>query len=381
MAIGVEGQFFLIASVEGKRDFIGVNDLTEFTIIEESGNNLPKFDLEFTSPDEELIAILNDGNSILMQLGLDKEELVDISIAPITLNCRRSSETEYTFAVSGILNHLSYVNSSEASSTDKKSGVAALSDLASKHGFKFAGNITSSKDSQNWTQYGISPRRFANELWLHSYVQDSFIGMGITSTSEMVVKDIKKEIQDNNDTPAWRFVKAEKKPNDVAYLNGYAITNNSGMINAWMGNGREMSISSLTDANYNIYGADVKPVMALTKEVIKNKDMTSKFGGSNIQTGSSHDKYWEAYQDNLTNLATLSSFKLTVPCGNRFFPVKILDLVFFKDSSLVNPSESSEYLSGLYLVSKVVRSIKGKSMQTYVDICRESPNLVSNNVS
>jgi len=381
MAISVEGQYYLTISVAGKKDFIGETDLKEFTIIEKAGNTLPSFFLEFTSHEEELISILNDGNDITVQLGKTKDTLLDILITPTDLKSYRTSETEFSFTVTGLLAHLPYANAARAKCTEKKSGVAVMSDIAKEYGFKFEGNIETSKDSQNWVQYGIPSKLFLDEVWLHSYVNDSFVGMGISVDSRMIVKDMKKEIKAKNDAPDWRLVKVKSKENDITFLNNYIIENNSGLINSWVGSGRERMIYNLPAATFEKYSATPSPIIALSKETALNKDMGKKFSGSNILSGNQDDNFWKAHQENLTNLALLSSFKITVPCGNEFFPIKPLDVVFFKDMSVTNGLESNEYISGLYFTAKVVRTLKERVLSTYVEICRESPNLVRNNAS
>jgi hypothetical protein len=381
MSIEVTDQYYLEVSIADKKDFLSESDLKEFTIIEQAGNVLPKYELSFSSNDEELIALLNDGNTMNVQFGKSREDVADVKLNIGDLKSYRSSETEHEFKVTGILGHIAYANASKIKCSDKKSGVEVIAETVKESGFKFEGNISTSRDSQNWVQYNITSKNFVSQVALHSYLSNSFIATGITIDSRFVLKDIKKEVEAKNSKPDWRLIKDVSKDNDIDYVNQYIVENNSGFMNAMLANGKNMNINSLTDANYSEYSPEITPILALTQEVIRSKEMGKKYAGTKLQTGNAHDKYWEAYQNNLAKLASLSSFKLTVPCGNKYFPIKVLDVVFFKDSSTTNVNLANEYLTGLYLVSKVVRTIKGKALSTFIEICRESPNLVRNDAS
>ena len=115
--------------------------------------------------------------------------------------------------------------------------------------------------------------------------------------------------------------------------------------------------------------------MSLTNKLVKSKDVAKRYGSVGMLNENTDNNYWLAYQRNLAMLAEFSSLKVTLSFTGRYYPVRILDLCMLTEAPM-NSNESTEFHSGLYIVSKVSRSIANRIHTTVVQLVREAPNKI-----
>lgn len=371
--IGVEGQYVFKFKLGDRDDFIQEEELIRFTIIEEVGNVLPTFELAFSTLDEDILAELNEGNDIEVSFGKEPTDMIDVRLIVTRMDPVRSGDQKRIFAVVGMMSAVAYLNNDKIFISDKKSGVEVVKEIASQHfdtGSTF--NVGKSQDIQHWVQANISNRAFINQCWIHSDIPNSFIACGISTDNKFILKDIKKDL---SQPFRWRFISEIEKDNDISYDGDFGIDMNGGFINNWLGYKREKLIYNLEDGTEEFISEELKPVVALAKELTRRADVEKRAATAGIKNENVHPNFWQAHLRNLSNLAVFGSVKLVVSFHNRFEKIRILDQVMFKEDSLSNvKTASSSYLSGIYYVSKVARTVEHRQFVTTCEILRESLN-------
>jgi len=372
--IGIDGKYIFKFSIGDKEDFIMPNELRGFTMVENAGNILPTFEMTFESADETILSYLNEGNPIKVSFGRSADDMVDVELMKVVLEVGHMGDLKYTFRIVGIMNSMGYLSSSNKFISTNKSGVETINEIVSKY-FKFVSNISKSEDSQIWINPSLPDRNFVNELWLHSYKSNSFIATGITSGGEFVLSDIKTLVS----TPyKWRFISEVKDTKkDVTFDGDIIYKSDTGFINKWMGYGREQILFDLDNGGSQVILEDPTPFLSLIDKVDRNASVESRLANSGFLNENVHLNYWNAYLRNLIHLATFSTTSTVVSFPNEFKPIKILDLVMLMDESIQpNKQSSSENLSGLFLTSKIVRTLSNNNLSTVVYLNRESLNSI-----
>jgi hypothetical protein len=374
--IGTEGQYIISFNLGEEKDFIDGEDFARLTMIEQAGNLLPVYMFNFATQREDILGYLNEANDLKVSFGKSKNELVDAQLVTTSIGGSGGGHNRQLIT-KGVISSLKYTNDSNISITEEMSGVEAMKLVASNHfnvgdDAKSTFNLEASEDSQRWIQPNISDRMFINNIWLHSYLSESFLACGISSDGRFIVKDMTKQGSEYD----WRFTQNPQNENDIKYDSDYDIDIQSGLVNSWVGYGQEKLIYDLENGTEELYAEDVQPVLALTKAIARRAEMERRHHSMGLVTGNTHEFYWRAYLKNLAHLAMFSAVKLTVTFHNQFVPIKILDLCMFRDEDVKSGVQASETLSGLYFVSKVVRTIMNKQMVTVVELVRESVNQV-----
>jgi len=376
MAIGIENQFFFSFSLEGKEDFIDEPDLESFTLIEEAGNVLPTYELNFNTTDSSILPLLNEGNDLNIQMGKSRAELKDVSLNTIKTSSEPGNQNETSFSIMGMLSALDYITNSGISVSTKKSGIEVLEDIITPF-FKPVFNVSKSRDKQNWIRHNISSKKFVNELWMHSDLLDSFPAIGITADKKFILKDVKKDLDRNFANQFdWKFTKNPLLPTDIGYDAKPRLKTETGFLNNWIGNGRELLDYCLEEGTAKEILEMADPILALTQKLAKRSSLEKRFAGVGMQNENTHLKYWQSYYHNLVNLALLGSVTLELTFQNRFVDINILDLVMFKDDNVEGEIGSNEFTSGLYYVSKVSRTVQARQLTTRIQLVRESLNQI-----
>jgi hypothetical protein len=369
MPFGIDGQYSLSLSISSKKDFVKKEDFVELTIIEEAGNVLPTFILMFSSTDEDILRLLHEGNVLKCQFGRDNNSLKDISLSVNKIKTSEEGSDKRVYEVSGFAGNINYITDHFLNISDKKSGIEVALETAKKSFSKVSSNITKSFDKQNWIQHNISDKVFINDCYSHA----------ITADGTFILKDILKDI----DRPFtnqydWKLTKEAKLNKEITYDADYIIENQSGLINNWLGYGRKLIIDNAVTGVQTELFEKPKTVLSLSKDVPKDTTIDSRYGGEHILSENMHEKYHSAYNHNAIGLSNLSKVEQVISFSNYYYPVKPLDLIMFSAPSTELDSQSSEQVSGLYIASKVARTIQSDRMVTTLLLNREAFNKVKN---
>lgn len=369
--IGILGQYCFIFSLAEKKDFINEADLIEFKIFEEAGNVLPTFQLEFRATDNTIPRLLNEGNNLIVSIGTSTNDLEDYKLViQKTIELRQGLNSK-KYIVTGMLSALLY-HKNNLLITPKQDGVTTIQQIASKN-FIFDSNITSlNTDFMNWIQYNISDKKFINDVWLHTYIPNSFLAIGISMDNRFILRDIRKKFEDGGFD--WRLSSRSESVKDISYDGDYTIEKKSGFINAWLGYKRIKPIYDLETGDFEEINQEVKPLLAITDKLLRNVDIEEKNAEIGVKSSNVHSNYWKAYLNNLSNLVVFSTVKVTLSFSNQFKKVRVLDSVMFSEVDTENSNTSMESSSGLYIVTKVGRILSNRQYITILDICRESNN-------
>lgn len=378
MTIEVKSQYRLRFKLSNLEDFITNDDLIEFTIIEEAGNLLPIFKLDFFTYNEEVIRLLNETNALEVSFGKDANEMYDVSLYVTRLESEKQGKGKRLIATTGLAGSLEYLNNPKVLITEEMSGIEAMTLVANQH-FDVDVDPEVSDDLQCWIQPNMSDRRFINQIWMHSYLVNGFIGVGISADGTFIVRDLKSKAGEEFD---WKFTPTPSGSSDIVYDPDPKIIINGGFINHWLGYGRENLELALEDGTSELISEEARPILALTEEIARKANMERKFHSSVVRTTNVHENYWRAAQKNLTNLAILGNVKIVLSYTGVFQRTRVLDLAMFKDEDISDASQkaSAEYHSGLYYISKVSRTFSAKQLCTVVEMVRESLNRITGEV-
>lgn len=373
MAVGIKGQYYFQFSLGGNKDFIDERDFKAFTLIEEAGNVLPTFMLSFETTDESVLPLLNEGNTLQVSFGKDNNSLVSTPLAVTGINSSRTGQNKRAVVVTGLYAAIPYLSSNRVNISGTLSGVEVINSTVSKY-FKFDSNILKSSDSMKWIQHNISDRAHVNKLWMHSDVPNSFIGVGITSDGKFILKDIKKDI---GQPYKWRFGKVNEDENRDIVIDGDPhVETKTGLINTWIGYGREKLVYEIESGIDTPTLETQSPIVALTNQMAKSSQVEARFASVGIINDNVHPNYWRAAMRNLTNLASFLNVSVTLSFHGNFKEVRVLDQVMYKEEDPTNVAQSSEFISGVYYVTKVSRTVQAGQFVTTCVINREAFNQV-----
>lgn len=373
MTIGIVGQYQFKFTIGALQDAISEEDLHSFTLIEKAGNVMPEFELIFSTEREDLFSYLHEDNKLDVSFGKDVNSLTTVSLSCAGIECIRQGRQKRTLSITGLLSPPSYLSSSRTLITSSKSAVEVIKDVVSPY-FTPVFNISKSSDTQRWIQPNWSDKKFVNEVWLHADLPGSFPAVGISSAGRFILKDIKKDLLTK---PKWRFGKdVQNEETDIIYSGDPIFKIKTGFINNFVGYGREKIIYNLEDGDETTILEKAEPIVALTNKMARSAGVEKKFAASGIINDNTHANYWQSYQRNFAYLAAFGNVLTTVHFTNYFADISVLDQVLFKDEDPLKTatSPSSEFNSGIYYVSKVVRNIAGRQFTTTVELCREALN-------
>ena len=139
-------------------------------------------------------------------------------------------------------------------------------------------------------------------------------------------------------------------------------------------NGIDVIAKDTTD----ISTEDANVLLALASELDKAKSISDRFSGTRMMSDNVHNKYWECYDRNLKGLASLSRLGIPVSFSNEFKSVKPLQIAMYSQPSTGNEDEASEYVTGLYIISNVTKTIQANMFNITCILNRDALNVVKN---
>ena len=376
--IGKEGQYYLLLNFGDERDSMLENDFLSFVYIEEAGNVLPMFELFFQTGgySEAILRSLNEGSVLKATIGesfkregnRNQPDPISAELVMSKLESLRSASGQRVIMLRGFLNVLGYLEESRIRIFPKSNPSDVVSSVVS--GF-FESDIDDFDGIQNWVQYSITDKKFVNELWMHSDAGESSPVVGITSEGVFKMKNL-AELAGKE--PRWIFGGSKGK-NALKYLGDYTVSNSSGVMNTWYGYEREKLVNFLeTGQSDNSSVSSPPPELALSDSRIVSGDLGRRRDSVGYLTDNHHDKFFSSNQKNLQILTTTSTYKVKLTVPDLFFDVGVLDTVFFRDTNVSDNSKADDNFTGKYLVSKVSRTISKGSINSYLEIVRESSN-------
>lgn len=374
--INVKDQFVMSISIDTKKDFVSVSDLSEFSITEYAGGLLPTYDLMFVTEDESVLSMLHEGKTISIQYGKDTNSLEDAILFPGDIKTVKEGNNKRYIEVSGYAVSLAYVTNPYSKISDQMSAVELMIATAKIDFKRVVTNIEKSKDKQNWIQPGINNRAFLSHLMMRANIMPSFITTAILANGTYVIKDLIKDIKENK--PVWRFVRGKTTENFIDYNADATASSHNLYFNNWTGYEKEKIVLNFSTGKVEKVSTAFKPLIAMAKEIDKDPKVKGRFNGFEIQNEFVHESFWAAYDHNLVNLTQLSKIEVATSFMDQYRKIAPLDLVSYVETDTTDKGSSSEYTSGLYYVTRVTKSVQEKRYITTVSLNRESINAVRN---
>lgn len=372
--IGTEGQYFFQFNLNNQEDFLQDTELEYFKVVEEAGNVIPTFEMVFSFIGDDLLASLNEGNEFEVMFGKIKEDLTTTALNITNLKSAPRGSNKRIVELTGFLGSLPYITETRTRAFEGKS--SDVIQAVAEEVFLPTSNVEidpSQSDEQIWLQYGIRDKTFITNTWLHANYGSSFPVIGISMDNRFMMKDFKKLISKPYN---WRFTNlVEDWEKDIQTDGDTSVRSRAGFINHWLGYGRKKLEYNHDVGDSEILTDEVKNMLAITKGLSRRADIEERLTRVGIRNENMHKKYWRSYLWNVTNLAVFSSLRLAVTFSGWYKEIRVLDLIqYFDPKQDAIEYALNDYYSGLYIATKVVRTLSAKKLITSVDICRESMN-------
>lgn len=369
--IGIEGEFLFSFSLVDYTNIVFTDDLLSFTVIETCGSPvLPYFELSFTLKNKADLEYFNDSSVISIQLGKNSNDLKDIQFAVKKVLLSPSQESVCTVILRGVYNNQAYlVNTLSEDYNDTSYNV--ISQIAKRNKFNFKSNVNNTNDSMLWQQASESDFKFLHNVWKHSYINDNACTLiGIDLDNNFIFKNLIPDIASNN--IAYTFTTADSPGDEIQVHSDFKTVNNSTVTNAFGGYIREKYVYNVSKREYELIKApDTIPVISESAYNNTNANL-EKNTGFRYLTPFMHENYYKAELININRMLAISSSQIWVTIFTEYNNVHPLDLVMLlaKDGN----NQSCMQYSGLYVVTKVVRTVQDRRMVTSVLLSRESFN-------
>lgn len=371
--IQLKGGFFLKLDVGGKKDFISLDELIEFTVVEHAGNVLPEFILSFVTQDESLMTMFHEGSPIKATYGKDKDSLSEVLCYTGKITTVKEGITSRAFTLNGLCVNQSYVIDHKIKTHGKKSGIEAVIGVLKSNFKKVESNITKSKETQVWIQPNITDKAFVTKTLMHSNLAPSFPVTAILANGTYLLHDALKIVKEGK--PKYRIVHQGNDKNDIEVLGDGAYTSDTTFVNSWTGFAKVTRVLNMVSGAVESVSTLFKPIIASSKESEKLSGVTSRYRGFKPLSDSVHTDYWKTEDHNLVHLTQMSKLEGVHSFVDTYYPIKPLDLVMVKE---VDGKTTSEQLSGLYFVTGVARTIQNKVLTTTVTVNREAVSALKN---
>lgn len=368
--VQVKNQYYFDFSLGGDGGiFETEDDLRVFIMTEEAGNVLPTAKLVFTVPDrkEKVLEKCNEGNILQVSFGRDPNKKQTSKFSIVNAVLERAGQFQYVVELGCIYDALPYLSVPRIFATDKIQGTQAIQDTASTY-FNVQSNVQSS-GTQYWLQSNIPDKAFVNQIWMHSYVPNSFISIGITSDGRFKMRDLKKDT-DNK----WKIGYSDD-PDIIKFGGDYSFDERHGLLNQWVGYGRERKLWDIDNCEYKDVTEDFNPFIAMTSNFNRNSGVEKKVAAFRPLNENVDPNYYNAYLRNITSAALHSAGKFHLGYYNEFFKMEVLDRCFLMDDRPTQQREIAPYQSGAYYITHITRSLTAKNFNTVVDLVRESFNM------
>lgn len=374
--IRTDGGFWLQLDIGSIKDFVErPEDLMEFTVVESCGNSLPEFILAFISDDEKILPLLHEGTPIKATYGKDANSLEAVLCFTGKLVTTKEGENDRSFTINGLCVDQGYITNGNLLTFSAKSGIEVVLEVLAKTFRRIDSNITKSNDSQVWIQPSITDKAFVSKTLMHVDLGTSFPVYAIAADGTFILRDAVKFIR--GEKPKWRFTSQRQAPTDIEFLADGAIESNSTFMNNWTGYSKVTKVLKLISNQVADVFTAFKPLLSVSNISEAMPNILYRFKGFKVQSDSVHANYWASADRNLVYQTQMSKIDVTHSFVDQYYPIRVLDLVIIKEYGK-DSITSSDYISGLYFVTRVSKTIQGKKLITTVGFNRESMNSIKN---
>lgn len=373
--MGVDGQWILNINLSSSKE-VFVNELHNFTIIEETGNLLPTWKISFTaSPQLEPEWTESLQLPLVISKSQSSSEKLSTTLHILHPEVKSSQDGDNIkqYNASGILYAPAFTQTPYCTTTKNCHGTDVLQSIAKKH-FKEVdtSGMTVSSEKQIWVQPNTTDMKFLDYVAPRCFINNSFTGTGITSGGKYVITDVVKA---SNNKEKWKI--GDSDSNSLTILSGPKAVSNSAFMNSVGGYGMDTPIISQDGGFRSVHRPSIK--FGFTKnEHPQINNVQRKTLAPVICSMSNDPKTLMAKANADYGQALLCMESVEVTLEAPFFPIQIWDVV-----SLQSPDKLTGGLninqSGKYIVSKVSRTVKNYRLYTSLVLNRDAHNQSSQN--
>ena len=380
MSFGVNGGYRMSVTIGDKEDFLTDDKFIKFVLIEDIGLSLPYWELQFDCVYPELLKYFNEKQPITIQFGTDINELQPLQlvikkpiVAPKSADCSAVTLRGFTAMHSYLETEYKAMYPTEEGQT--YTSVQLAQAIAQKYGLNFKTNMEQTNDAMVYYQPGLTDYNFLFTEWLHSYFQDNdIIVPAITTRNEMTYNSLSTQIA--NSDPEQMFTFTDIKPE----------TDKEIMVNANTGLESNTTISNMLGSYIKfreIYNIDTgeyttvdvsnsTPIISESKTTSVDESI-SKSSGFYVQSSNVHANYYKQELVNRQKWFSIQSSRQWITAPEKIcMDVYPGDLVLYMTKQ--NSQQVNDQVSGMYLVSRRVVSIKNRTTCTNYLLVRENMN-------
>jgi len=378
--IGISGQFVFGVTIGHHKDFLSLGDLQEFTVIEDAGGILPTYILVFKIYNDDILSFINDGNNLEVSFGQSVDSVTNMVLSIFSHNVQPQGNNCKTVTLIGLLHKPDFLTTAKLVNYDAKLSTIEVIKMVAERNFRVVSNVTRSYDPHLNIQPNTTDKEFITKIYPHTDLGESFPVMGINIRGEFIIHDFRRLVKEGF---TWKI---GMDRDAIGIAPDYVTSSNSGFVDAQYSR-RSNTVDMVGGFSTNFLGS-VTPLLTLMKSLTKTnvpairgivglkgpsipgfKIAMPSFVNANVSA-----KYETAALNNVKRLASFSSSKITVTLmPQEYIPISVLDIVMFKQPH-TNRQGSSESESGLYIVTKVARTIQNSMLLTTVQMSREGMN-------
>lgn len=374
--ICINDQVYFVFSIGEFTDFLAFEQVVSFSIIEEAGNVLPSFLLEMELIEEKVIQAFNEGNPLKVKYGRDKEHMKVSTLRILRLDTHPLGNDKRMVLIKGFMDNMGWLNTTHCRIFPNKTAIEVMQEVAGTCFPLIETNGLTSQDRMTWIQPNISNKRFINEVWMHTNLPNTTPVVAISMEGKFIVKALNQL-----DKVDWYLTCGDllDKEKFIPYQGGYSLESRSGFFNSWFGYGRHKKLFNWEAGNTVFSDQDVKVFLAQARTLNRQAETKPRYDNASFLNDNVHPAYWDAFLRNMSYLTSGSSVKLTCRVVNYYFDIAVLDSVIFLDriqgvGANQSKLEAQKFVSGRYVVSKVVRNISNRSFSIMLELNKETMN-------
>ena len=374
MTIEVKGGYKLSVSIGTYEDFLTDDKFEKFVLIQNIGLSLPYWELKFDCVFPELMRYFNEKQPITIQIGTDTNTLKPYSlvikkpiIIPKSADC--SSVT-----LRGFTSMHSYLELEKRLQFPEMTSLDLFKQKATEYGLEFISNMSSTNDKMTYLQASETDFKFLYTEWLHSYyADDDIIIPTITTQNKLTYNSLTKMIANSDPEKLLTFTDIKPDKNEILVNANTGTESNTTLSNSLGNYVKTRDIFDIsTGLTTHIDISNTEPIISESKQTSVDESI-SKTSGFYVQNSNVHKNYYKQELVNTQKWFSIQSSKQWLSAPDRIltniFPGDLCMYMSKKDNGQINDA-----ISGLYLVSKKVISVKNRNASTNLLVSRENLN-------
>lgn len=380
MSFGVNGGYKMSVTIGEREDFLTDDKFIKFVLVEDIGLSLPYWELQFDCVYPDLLRYFNEKQPITIQFGTGTEDLAPLELVIKKPIVRPKSADCHAVTLRGFTSMHSYLETEYKAMYPTEEGqtidsVQLAQQIAQKYGLNFKSNIEQANDAMVYLQPGLTDYNFLFTEWLHSYYQDNDIIIpAITTRGEMTYNSLSTLIANSDPEQMITFtdVKPETKQEIMVNANTGLESNTtiSNMLGSYV---KYREIYNIDTGEYTTVDvSNSTPIISESKTTSVDESI-SKSSGFYVQNSNVHANYYKQELVNRQKWFSIQSARQWVSSPDRIVTnVYPGDLVLYMTKK--NNQQVNDQISGMYLVSRRVVSIKSRNTSTNYLLVRENMN-------